>query len=75
MRVDESGLTRKSMKKEDYEQMSSELFLCTSKVRGIASPVIGPMLKVKAIEVYKNFEEGKENVSASDRFINTWKKY
>lgn len=69
-----SGSTRKTMKKGDYEQTTEVLFLWFSQLRGMGSPVSGPMLQAKAIEFQKKFKDGEDNFSASDGWIYRWKK-
>lgn len=69
-----SGSTRKTMKKGDYEQTTEALFLWFSQLRGMGSPVSGPMLQAKAIEFQKKFKDGEDNFSASDGWIYRWKK-
>lgn len=48
-----SGLSRKTMKKGEYEQTSEALFLWFSQLRATGSPVSGPMLQAKALDFHK----------------------
>lgn len=69
-----SDLLRKTMKKGEYEQTSEALFLWFSNLRGLGSPISGPMLQAKAIEFHKRFKDGEANFSASDGWLDRWKK-
>lgn len=68
-----SGLSRKTMKKGEYEQTSEALFLWFSQLRATGSPVSGPMLQAKALDFHKQFKDGEENFTASDGWLNRWK--
>ncbi|XP_046686190.1 jerky protein homolog-like [Homalodisca vitripennis] len=71
---DGSDLLRKTMKKGEYEQTSEALFLWFSNLRGVGSPISGPMLQAKAVEFNKRFKDGEANFSASDGWLDRWKK-
>ncbi|XP_046666442.1 jerky protein homolog [Homalodisca vitripennis] len=71
---DGSDLLRKTMKKWEYEQTSEELFLWFSNLRGLGSPISGPMLQAKAVEFNKRFKDGEANFSACDGWLDRWKK-
>uniref|UniRef100_A0A1B6LHZ8 HTH CENPB-type domain-containing protein n=1 Tax=Graphocephala atropunctata TaxID=36148 RepID=A0A1B6LHZ8_9HEMI len=68
-----SGLPRKTMKKGEYELTSEALFLWFCQIRGMASPITGPMLHTKALDFHKKFKDGEESFTASDGWINRWK--
>lgn len=69
-----SGLSRKTLKKGDYEQTSEALLLWFSQLRGMGSPVTGPMLQSKALEFHDIFKDGEDTFTASDGWLDRWKK-
>lgn len=66
--------SRKTLKKGDYEQTCEALFLWFSQLRGMGSPVSGPMLQAKALEFHKKFKDGEEKFTASEGWLDRWKK-
>jgi hypothetical protein len=41
----------------------------------MGSPVSGPMLQAKALEYHKNFKDGEETFTASEGWLDQWKRY
>lgn len=74
-RVTEAGLIdRKSMKESDYKKVSEALFIWFTQFRDKGVPISGPILKEKALQFQKDFNEGDADFTASDGWLDRWKK-
>lgn len=62
------------MKKGNHEQTSEALFIWFSQLRNLVSPVSGRMLQAKTVGYHKNLKDGDENFTASDGWLDRWKK-
>uniref|UniRef100_H9GL84 HTH CENPB-type domain-containing protein n=1 Tax=Anolis carolinensis TaxID=28377 RepID=H9GL84_ANOCA len=65
---------RKTMKKCDYEKVSEALYVWYMQFRDKSVPISGPILQQKALHFQKEFNEGDPDFSASNGWLNRWKK-
>lgn len=63
---------RKTMRKGEFEKTSEALFLWFLQRRKEGSPISGPILQSKALELHKRFNEG--DFTASSGWLERWKK-
>lgn len=70
-----SGIkVRKTMQKGKHQQVEEALYLWHEHVRGKGLPVIGPLLQEKALQFYKQIEGENSDFTASDGWLDRWKK-
>jgi transposase-like protein len=62
---DSENLSRKTMKKGEFEQTSEALFLWFTQMRDKGSPISGLILQAMALEFHKHFNKGTEQFTAS----------
>lgn len=64
---------RKTMKKGEFENISEALYMWFIEMRKNDSPVSGPILQSKALELHRSFNEGTE-FTASNGWLERWKR-
>lgn len=64
---------RKTMKKGEFEKTSQALYTWFVEMKQNGSPVSGPILQSKALELHKSFNEGIE-FTASNGWLERWKR-
>lgn len=69
-----STCVRKTMKKSEYEKTSEALFLWFSQQRQKGNPISGPILKEKALFFRNELKEGDNTFTASEGWLDRWKK-
>lgn len=70
-----SGIkARKTMKKGEHLKVEEALFLWHEHVRGKGLPTSGPLLQEKALDFYKKIEGETGQFTASDGWLDRWKK-
>lgn len=65
---------RKTMKNSDYEKVSEALYIWFTQFRDKGVPISGPILKEKALQFQKEFNEGDADFTASVGWLDRWKK-
>ncbi|XP_023312822.1 jerky protein homolog-like, partial [Anoplophora glabripennis] len=69
-----SLIERKSMKSSDYEKLGDALFLWFTQQRDKGAPISGPILQAKALSLRTLFPEETKQFTASQGWLDRWKK-
>ncbi|XP_018574376.1 jerky protein homolog-like [Anoplophora glabripennis] len=69
-----SLIERKSMKSSDYEKLGDALFLWFTQQRDKGAPFSGPILQAKALSLRTLFPEETKQFTASQSWLDRWKK-